>query len=88
MSTAALDAVPQEETMCMVELEPYDARRVRVACPYCRRGACRACQITYVLSEALDPNCMHCKRAWSPEVIDSLFPRAFRRGEPDAIPPS
>ena len=65
----------------MVELEPYDARRVRVACPYCRRGACRACQITYVLSEALDPNCMHCKRAWSPEVIDSLFPRAFRRGE-------
>ena len=61
--------------------EKYTAVNPAVKCPYCEKSACLKCQKQYILSVATEPRCMDCTHAWTPEIIDSVFPKSFRLGE-------
>lgn len=66
---------------CDVCVTTFDARdHAKVVCPYCAKGACRACTEQFVLEHAMEPLCMWCKVGWSPAVLDALLTLKFRRG--------
>lgn len=69
------------DTECPIGCETYTATNPRIECPYCNADACLKCQKAYLLGASLDPHCMGCRRAWTPDVVASLFPEAFRKGE-------
>jgi hypothetical protein len=64
-----------ECAVCMTRM------RRPIACPYCPSVACFTCTKRYVLDTATEPHCMGCRKAWTAETLDTLFTRAFRRGE-------
>lgn len=66
---------------CAVCFEKYKGKRVvKITCQYCPVNACRGCQQTYLLQSFDDPNCLQCKRGWSPEFMAANFPLSFRNG--------
>ena len=76
---------PSRATMaaaeCPIACEKYTAANPCVVCPFCKAEACYKCQKTYLLGASLDPHCMGCRRAWTPDIVSSLFPASFRKGE-------
>ena len=67
---------------CPVCLGDYTKKlRPEHVCAYCTKGACLGCIKRYVLGSMSEPHCMHCRRAYSTEILDSLFSRHFRQSE-------
>ena len=63
---------------CITCLEPYTKTvRKRVECGHCGFSACLMCFEKYMLLAVQDPHCMHCKKIWSREFIDTQFPKKF-----------
>ena len=57
-----------------------DVKRSPVTCLFCNNDACRQCWEAYLISNAQEPNCMHCKTPWNREFIDKTFSTSFRNG--------
>lgn len=71
-----------DSDMCPVCLGEFTQRlRVRHACTYCAKEACLTCLKRYVLTSMSEPHCMHCRRAYTPELLDGMFSKAFRKNE-------
>lgn len=67
---------------CPVCLSEYTKKvRIEKTCTYCGQGACLTCLKRYVLGSMSDPHCLHCRRAYSSEIIDALFTKHFRKTE-------
>lgn len=54
--------------------------RKPIQCPYCPGAACRQCTSHYLLTSLNDPHCVHCKREWNREFIDTNLTQTFRKG--------
>lgn len=52
--------------------------RTKVECTYCNENCCVQCLKQFILMKPLQPHCMHCKRSFSTEFLDSLFSKNFR----------
>jgi hypothetical protein len=66
-------------SICCLDFTPVV--RHKIECPGgCDLTACLACVKTYLLERPLQPCCMNCRIAWTPEFIDETFTRGFRRG--------
>lgn len=67
---------------CPVCLDEYTKKiRIEKICSYCRKGACLACIKRYILQSMAEPNCLHCSRSFTDEILDGLFTKHFRKTE-------
>lgn len=66
---------------CPIQCETYTDANPAVVCPACKADACTKCTKRYLLEAALDPHCMSCRVAWSPEFIEGAFTAAFVKGD-------
>ncbi len=66
---------------CPIRCETYTNTNPKVECPICHMSACLKCHKLHLLSTAIDPHCMQCRRPWSDDVVESLFPSNFIRSE-------
>lgn len=55
--------------------------RTKHTCPYCSKSVCLTCLKRFILSCLSDPHCLHCKRAYTTEILDGAFSKNFRRSE-------
>lgn len=61
---------------CLVCIEPFNSRRVAIACPYsCGLECCSTCHEKYLLDSAQEPHCMQCRREWSVIFMEKNFPK-------------
>ena len=75
-----MDVVRSDD--CSVCLQDFTLRlRSKHVCTYCAKSACIVCVKRYVLSSMSDPHCLHCRRALTPELLDSIFTKSFRKNE-------
>jgi hypothetical protein len=56
-------------------------KRVKISCSVCSEGACRGCQEKYILSKMTDPHCMHCKKVFNYDFIDTYLTKSFRMNQ-------
>lgn len=71
----------QEKPLCGVCLNHFTTViRQPVQCPYCPDSSCRQCTSQYLLTTLDDPHCMHCKREWNRDFIDTKLTQTFRKG--------
>ena len=71
----------KEVPTCGICMDHYTAViRQPIQCPYCPGAACRQCTSHYLLTTLNDPHCVHCKREWNREFIDTKLTQTFRKG--------
>jgi len=71
----------KEVPPCPICMDHYTAViRQPIQCPYCPGAACRQCTSQYLLTTLNDPHCLHCKREWNREFIDTKLTQTFRKG--------
>ena len=67
---------------CPLCIESYNRQRhASVQCRACDYTACRECIKRYLLDSTLEPTCMKCKIAWTPEFIRTVMPKSFLNQE-------
>lgn len=66
---------------CPIGCEQYTAANPKKECPYCHNNACLKCLKAYITVTSIDPHCMHCRKMWTSDIIDDLFPLSFRKNE-------
>ena len=65
---------------CSICCEQYNkSSRKAIECNFCAKRACAACIRTYLLSVD-DPHCMHCKRPWTDDMVDTSLTNVFLTG--------
>src|SRR4051812_42522802 len=77
------ESIKEEAEECMVCMQAFDAKRVKVVCPFCEEGkasACRTCTEKYLIGAVQDPHCMQCKHDWGIVYVTETFPKAFVTG--------
>jgi hypothetical protein len=72
----------KEKELCPVCCDTYTSViRTKVSCFGCGKGACRGCQQKYLLSTLADPHCMHCRKEFNRDFIDTFLTKSFRMHE-------
>jgi hypothetical protein len=67
---------------CTVCLIPYTLKyRLSYTCAICKNSACIACYKKHVLSTTQEPHCIHCWRALTTDVLNSMFSKHFRKND-------
>ena len=68
--------------MCEVCTLPFTIKlRPEKKCNFCLKSSCLHCIKTYITLAPIDPHCMHCRRAYSEEIIDGMFSKHYRETE-------
>ena len=67
---------------CSVCFEEYTSKnRLLLECVMCKKSACMVCYKKHVLSTTQVPHCMHCRRIFTTDVLNSMFSKHFRKTE-------
>jgi hypothetical protein len=67
---------------CGVCLEAFTKKlRLEHVCAYCTKKTCLFCLKAFVLSTLSEPHCLHCRRAFTQELVDAAFSPNFRKHE-------
>ena len=68
--------------MCEVCTLPFTIKlRPEKKCNFCEKSSCLHCIKTYIMLAPIDPHCLHCRRAYSEEIIDGMFSKHYRETE-------
>jgi hypothetical protein len=71
----------KEKAKCPICLDHFTSIiRQPIICSYCPHTTCRQCTSQFLLSSLNEPHCMHCKREWNREFIDTKLTQTFRKG--------
>jgi hypothetical protein len=52
-----------------------------IVCMLCNKGACFGCHSHYLLNSVEEPHCMHCRKEWTLDFVESVFPKKFLKEE-------
>jgi hypothetical protein len=67
---------------CGICVEKYNKMtRKSVTCPHCDHQCCATCIKTYVLGSVHIHHCMNCRKEWSVEFMNEMFPASFLKYE-------
>lgn len=67
---------------CSVCLTVFTKKiRTPYICAYCDKSACLSCFKKYIVSTPSDPHCLHCRKALTTDIVDSIFSKNFRKNE-------
>lgn len=65
-------------TECTICVETFNKTvRKPVTCSQCQHVACMACVKTYLLQTVHQPHCMHCRKEWDLDMLNSYFSQSF-----------
>ena|GEM_PF-3486979 len=77
-----MDDLQQDNDNCPICCVEYTSKlRKSVNCSGCSKSICLICTKKYLLSLPVAPHCMHCKREFSSEWLDSTFNKTFREND-------
>ena len=77
-ATASARNETVEMISCPICLEDYTAiARKCITCNYCRKNSCSKCVERYLLHSLEDPHCLHCRQAWSRELLATYCTKTF-----------